>query len=135
MVITGDLNQSDRGVDNGLADFIRKIHNYNDFCLKSDLTLPNIRIVEMAGIDVQRSPIVAKLLDIYSTPKKSDNSSTITENSQLVSENILIDSRFPSEKPIFELKRKIDTISNDAALLPIHYTSSLKNLPWDPKPI
>ena len=134
MVITGDLHQSDRGVDNGLADFIKKIHNYNDFCLKSDLTPPNIRIVEMAGIDVQRSPIVAKLLDIYSTPKKSDNSSTIKEDSPLVSEKILIDTRFPSEKPTFELKRKIDTtISNDAALLPIHHISNLKNLPWDPK--
>ena len=69
LVITGDLKQSDRGVDNGLADILRKIKSYNDF---NDFNINNnnndelgIRIIEMEGKDIQRSPIVAKLLEIY----------------------------------------------------------------------
>jgi hypothetical protein len=64
MVITGDLKQSDRGVDNGLADIMRKIKFYNDFDIYKKDEL-GIRIVEMDSQDIQRSPIVAKLLDIY----------------------------------------------------------------------
>jgi phosphate starvation-inducible PhoH-like protein len=73
MVITGDLKQSDRGVDNGLADIMRKIKYYET--LQNKLGNNNInnelgiRIVEMVGADIQRSPIVAKLLDIYSYEK------------------------------------------------------------------
>jgi phosphate starvation-inducible PhoH-like protein len=66
MVITGDLKQSDKGVDNGLADFMKKIRGYERFCESRNLTLPNIRLVEMAATDIQRSPIVSKLIDIYS---------------------------------------------------------------------
>jgi len=64
LVITGDLKQSDRGVDNGLADILRKIKSYNDFNIYNNDEL-GIRIVEMEGKDIQRSPIVAKLLEIY----------------------------------------------------------------------
>jgi len=62
LVITGDLKQSDRGINNGLADIMNKIKSYRDFRHDEEL---GIRIVEMAGKDIQRSPIVAKLLDIY----------------------------------------------------------------------
>jgi len=64
LVITGDLKQSDRGVDNGLADILRKIKSYSDFNIYNNDEL-GIRIVEMEGKDIQRSPIVAKLLEIY----------------------------------------------------------------------
>ena len=73
MVITGDLKQSDRGVDNGLADLMRKIKYYET--LQNKLGNNNInnelgiRIIEMVGADIQRSPIVAKILDIYSYGK------------------------------------------------------------------
>ena len=66
MVITGDLKQSDRGIDNGLADLMNKLKRYNSYCTSSNKEQPNIRMVEMEGIDIQRSPIVSKLLDIYS---------------------------------------------------------------------
>jgi phosphate starvation-inducible PhoH-like protein len=65
LVITGDLKQSDRGVDNGLADILRKIKSYNDFNIYNNNDELGIRIVEMEGKDIQRSPIVAKLLEIY----------------------------------------------------------------------
>jgi phosphate starvation-inducible PhoH-like protein len=77
MVITGDLKQSDRGVDNGLADLMRKIKYYET--LQNKLGNNNInnelgiRIIEMVGADIQRSPIVAKILDIYSYVKPCGN--------------------------------------------------------------
>jgi len=75
MVITGDLKQSDRGIDNGLADLMRKIKYYN--AIRTNTNDNNnelgIRIIEMVGADIQRSPIVAKILDIYSYEKPCGN--------------------------------------------------------------
>ena len=73
LVITGDLAQSDRGSVNGLADFIGKIRAYEktvhtdlvETTRKHDKESLGIRIVEMENQDIQRSPIVAKLLKIY----------------------------------------------------------------------
>lgn len=59
MVITGDLQQSDRMENNGLLEFLGKIRKYRR------APLDTIKIVEMAGVDVQRSPIVSQILDIY----------------------------------------------------------------------
>ena len=75
LVITGDLAQSDRGSANGLADFIGKIRAYEktvhtdlvETTRKHDKESLGIHIVEMENQDIQRSPIVAKLLKIYSS--------------------------------------------------------------------
>jgi phosphate starvation-inducible PhoH-like protein len=64
MVITGDLKQSDRGVDNGLADFVRKLR-----AKPMNATNPmGIELVEMGREDVERSPLVKQLLELYETP-------------------------------------------------------------------
>jgi len=66
MVITGDLKQSDRGVDNGLADLLRKLKNYGVGTLGASRNNDfGIQYVELAAQDIQRSPIVARILDIY----------------------------------------------------------------------
>ena len=57
MVITGDLKQSDRGIDNGLADLMRKLKGYGE--------CDSIKMVEMKTSDVERSAAVSKILDIY----------------------------------------------------------------------
>jgi len=59
LVITGDLKQSDRSGMNGLFDFIQKLRSYKDSSL--------IQFVELDNIDIQRSPVVACILDIYSS--------------------------------------------------------------------
>ena len=89
LVITGDLKQSDRGVDNGLADILRKIKSYNDFNIYNNDEF-GIRIVEMEGKDIQRSPIVAKLLEIYcGKPNVSHHSPSFSSNvSDNVSDNV-----------------------------------------------
>ena len=58
MVITGDLLQSDRGEENGLADFYRRAKTCND---------STIQYVNFGIDDVQRSRVVASILRLYDT--------------------------------------------------------------------
>jgi phosphate starvation-inducible protein PhoH and related proteins len=57
LVITGDLKQSDICGENGLEDFIRRIESCGG--------VEGISIVEFAKDDVERSPIVQRVLDLY----------------------------------------------------------------------
>lgn len=54
MVITGDLAQSDRGGDNGLADFLGRFQSSN-----------HIDVIKFERGDVERHPVVKELLGIY----------------------------------------------------------------------
>lgn len=82
MVITGDLKQTDRDLHgNGLSDLISKVETY-----QADLTplhaesgsifpiqyKKDIEIVRMSASDVQRNPIVTRILDIYQYKKPCD---------------------------------------------------------------
>lgn len=76
MVITGDLKQSDKGQYSGLSDFINKYKLYeravkarqNSTC---SFYSPSIRIVELNNTDIERSPVVVNILDIYNTTEES----------------------------------------------------------------
>jgi phosphate starvation-inducible PhoH-like protein len=56
LVITGDLEQADRGHDNGLKDFLEKIKRH-----KSE----RIKIVQFDSTEVERHPVVTEILGIY----------------------------------------------------------------------
>ena len=87
MVITGDLYQSDRGPNNGLADFLNKIKIYDlrqeekdnkDNVKKTNKTSlekddVGIKFVEMENQDIQRSAIVSKIVNIYQEPNSTPN--------------------------------------------------------------
>lgn len=139
MVITGDLAQSDRGVDNGLADLMRKLDSYNRRCEKANRGLPDIRMVLMKGQDIQRSPIVATLLDIYSSGEPTvpqDAPSLISEGAKddLVKEPVVKAMNEPvvdatnepvvetMNEPVVEVVEKptkaVVRRDNDAALIP-----------------
>jgi phosphate starvation-inducible PhoH-like protein len=60
LVITGDLRQSDRSGINGLFDFTQKLKSSEDSLIK---------IIELNNVDVQRSPVVSHILDIYDSKK------------------------------------------------------------------
>ena len=62
LVITGDLKQSDRSGVNGLWDFIEKLRICGDESL--------IRFIELGSADIQRSPVVSRIIDIYDSKKK-----------------------------------------------------------------
>jgi phosphate starvation-inducible PhoH-like protein len=100
MVITGDLKQSDRGPDNGLADLMRKLERYNKFCEINGESVPNIKMIRMKGEDIQRSEIVTTLLDIYSDKPREIIKTDEKSNIRMVCE-----------------------IMNDAALIPLNHQS------------
>jgi phosphate starvation-inducible PhoH-like protein len=69
LVITGDLKQSDRPGINGLWDFIEKLRMSGDESL--------IRFIELDSGDIQRSAVVARILDIYDSKKKVSSDAAI----------------------------------------------------------
>ena len=68
MVITGDLEQSDRTTDNGLKDILNKFNNY-----KRNQEDHLIKIIEMKNCDIERSEIVRKIIDIYKCDSSNNN--------------------------------------------------------------
>ena len=56
MVITGDLNQSDRCYDNGLKDFLDRLRN---------VQTPHIALAQFDHRDIERHPAVQMILEIY----------------------------------------------------------------------
>jgi phosphate starvation-inducible PhoH-like protein len=61
MVITGDLNQSDRAGENGLKHFLGKIGDFE----RRGGDLDGLAVCFLENRDVERSPIVAKVLSIW----------------------------------------------------------------------
>jgi phosphate starvation-inducible PhoH-like protein len=126
MVITGDLKQSDKGVDNGLADFMKKIRGYERFCETRNLSMPNIRLVEMAATDIQRSPIVSKLINIYSGEYLNYAGPSAVGPSAVgpsavgpsaVVKNVINGTNVDTLPPKFR-NRSLVYIDNDAAMIP-----------------
>ena len=63
LIITGDINQCDND-ENGLLDLLIKIKSkYPDI---NDLKEKKISIIEFDESDIQRSPIIETILDLYS---------------------------------------------------------------------
>ena len=129
IVMTGDLQQSDLGKGNGLADFVIK-KSLAEF--GSD-----IQVIKLGSDDVQRSAFVRKILDIYSSDKKnvvSTMSSTVgsnvtldivstmdltTDSNMTLTDGSRLHSVLPSSKlPVYESSNI--TIINDSAMIPRH---------------
>ena len=113
LVITGDLKQSDRIVENGLMDFMKKIHwekERNRALKNSDLEEDDseddgdlIQMVEFIIKDVRRSRIVSKILKMYEVRDVVDK---------------VVD--VPAEKRcIFDSKNGSAVDKNDCALIPL----------------
>lgn len=65
MVITGDLHQSDRHQNNGLSDILKKINYYQGCNEGGGEFSRSIKTMVFEKTDVQRSPIVSDILNIY----------------------------------------------------------------------
>lgn len=117
MIITGDLKQTDKPKVSGLNDFLQKFYEYRNKYIK-DLYIKNntsnlsnythnfiqntgIQVVELENRDIQRSPVVGKILEIYNDKntfipsynkllKKSLNNSFITTNEKIDNDAALI---------------------------------------------
>jgi hypothetical protein len=71
--------------------------------------------VELESEDVQRSAIVAKILDIYGGATSSKPSPTSPTGPAIV--------ELPTDPPVKEVKKTIIDGSNDAALIPLQHMS------------
>ena len=63
LVITGDLCQSDRDEDNGLADLLARMHDHEKWAWATGAGAGDMRQIELG--DVLRAPIVASILALY----------------------------------------------------------------------
>ena len=69
MVITGDLNQSDRDIyDNGLREIYEKVRDP-----RNAFAMDCVKYIELEKDDVQRSRAAKRILDIYSEPRIHDD--------------------------------------------------------------
>lgn len=108
MVITGDLKQSDRSEDNGLRDVLGK--------LKTAGGIEGVGYVELDFEDVERSPIVKRVLGLYEKPLPSK---TLLSLSEPLSDTKSPPKPLPSETPTMDW---VD-INDDAALIPRKHIS------------
>ncbi len=104
LVITGDLKQSDRTLNNGLLDIIEKLKIFQSSNKK--FKNANVELIELDSSDVQRSPIVSQILEIYNSSSNSHE----TEFNNFISS---IDSFANNNID----KLNINT-NNDAAMIP-----------------
>ena len=110
MVVTGDLKQSDRGMNSGLYDFINKYKSYNNYLTSNDQnTNYGVNMIELTNEDIERSKIVSKILDIYN----------LNDNKPLIKENTTITQKNTTTLKSITYYNKDD----DAALIPLHHLS------------
>jgi len=69
MVITGDLKQTDKGNNSGLSDFVNRFELYKKYDTESERDKKesdkNIEVIYLGKSDIERNPIVKKIIDIY----------------------------------------------------------------------
>ena len=94
LVITGDLKQVDRSVNNnGLYDLIEKVKKYNEYHKEE-----SIEVIEFKKEDIERSEIVEKVINLYQF---------IEPVKEIVTKNVVINSS------LSEIK------NGDAAMIPL----------------
>ena len=114
MVITGDLKQSDKGMESGLYDFIRKFNLYEQIEMINNRTSlysnnNGIKIVEMNNTDIERSPVIEKILDIYNVKPMPEPILQIQQPKQVQQLN--------DTRPAYYRSRS-QSCDNDAAMCP-----------------
>jgi len=134
MVVTGDLKQSDKGTASGLHDFIKRFNNYEKVFYKrldSENTYNNtfiernhnigIKLIELTTADVERSPIVSRILEIYNEENLHNNNIVKKEpdviNEQIEEKNkTTTNSERKNEGRVY-----FQSVNNDAALIPLDH--------------
>jgi phosphate starvation-inducible PhoH-like protein len=122
MVVTGDLKQSDKGLDSGLSDFINKFkvyerresEKYNNTDINS-----GIKIVELNNTDIERSPVIVKILDVYNVNEVKPEKKPVV--GQLSQNTIRL---IPNKKSSQSNSTK-KVIDNDAAMIPFNQLNDL----------
>ena len=118
MVITGDLEQSDRFENNGLKDLIQK--------LKGVENTKNIMLVELNNTDIQRSELVSQVVALYN---KQITSKQITNKIEYLNEIKRINETKRVNETKYEFKcEKRYRDNDDAAMIPLKDMTRLVDL-------
>ena len=122
MVVTGDLKQSDKGLDSGLSDFINKFKVYerreSEKYNNTDINI-GIKIVELNNTDIERSPVIVKILDVYNVNEVKPEKKPVV--GQLSQNTIRL---IPNKKSSQSNSTK-KVIDNDAAMIPFNQLNDL----------
>lgn len=140
LTITGDLNQSDILIENGLYDLINKINNLNVENERNEKLLNTtneeifekklIDVIEFYKEDIERSEVVKKIIEIYDLPNGDIND--LKNNEYIVVKENDISSKKNSTCSFTETSQN-STNTIDAALIPSkhitrHYTKFLDSM-------
>ena len=105
LVITGDLKQTDRSTENnGLLDLLNKKKIFDKYNNNKN----DIEVVEFQNLDIERSAIVQKIMNLYQFNEES-------EIKKLGKKNFTLTVNEKEEKNQLDEK---EIISSDAALIP-----------------
>ena len=118
MVITGDLNQTDRGLTSGLSDFVKKYKLYKSIADQNATT--GIEIVELKASDISRDPIIATILDIYNSNDSEKKVYLPAAPSEVLNKTV---------QEVVLTKNINFNLNQDAALIPIQHMSRKPNTP------
>jgi phosphate starvation-inducible PhoH-like protein len=131
MVITGDLKQSDRSMDNGLSDLLNKWKKYihsqsSSGGMNGDNVEENrgIKYVELGVNDVMRSPIVSLLLDVYENTKEFVNTN-VKNNSIAHFHGKTIENTTSFSQNKLELNEKLNENLNESIPIRFHSISGV----------
>lgn len=109
MIVGGDLNQSDRlGMANGLAEFVLRFR-------RSGKEVDGIKICQMGNGDVERSPLVSKILRLFSGDEHVDIDST-SDKVAMISDSSVLSGSVDLVKD--DMKIIVPPASNDSAIIP-----------------
>jgi len=134
MVVTGDLMQTDLAKPSGLFDFVTKFARFK----KRHDNVTGIEVVRMGSEDIQRSAVVAQILDMYNhdedkdkkpptplssapsiTPSVSSTRSFSPQKNITLSTNVTIISNSNSTSP----KKRLTPSNSDAAMIPREWSA------------
>ena len=130
MVITGDINQSDRGKDNGLIDILDKLKKYNKYN-----STDTIKLVELNSQDIERSEIVKKIIEVYDFNNNLKDSISLSINKEEQQKpqshlQFMVQNYIKKDEKINEIKKNDSNITkskgknknkndDDASLVPL----------------
>ena len=110
MIITGDLKQTDKPAKSGLTDFANKFYKFKNNYINKNTNSSfikdiGIQIIELTNTDIQRSPVVSRILEIYDDEVPCESAKYVKYQVIHSTNNI------NASKLVYE---------NDAALIPKH---------------
>jgi len=132
MAITGDLKQSDKGLENnGLSDFMRKLYTYRR--VKNSQSGGEggvvggsggnlgVKLVQLCASDVCRSEIVSRILDMYQVASEaalvsvsSDADMAVEDNSlEMGGEEYIPKPPYVAKKPYYSVAKGSSSFSNE----------------------